>query len=549
MLITTLCLSASLAATNSYADEISDYVEACETLGWSGVVLVRRRGKALHHDGHGFADRVALRPVEPDTRFEIASISKPITAAAVLVLVDEGDLDLDESIGQLLPGVPAHAREITVRHLLSHTSGMPRTAGGGHGSDLEKAVAGYLSTPPVREPGQKDEYWNGGYALLAGIVETIGKQPFEDFVREHVFEPAGMDASGFTGDDIDASLQAIGYESGQRPRLATEHPYQTAGWHYRGMGAVVSTAGDMVRFIEALRGGDIVEKRIAALMWEPTVGPYGLGFGTSEAARGSTRVSHGGDVRGFHSYVTTNEDLRIDVVVLSNVGPFQTYRMTWNLEALATGDDPPYSMPPERANWREGDAVALVGDWHTSDDRTYRIDLGPNGGLVGRWSTRGDDRADPGREFIEWIAAGETEKVRSRTDERFASHWPQQLTGAIWSKHVEAFGALESIEVDGVDETDSGSVTIYFTLNHERGEAHAKMVLTNGRVNYLDLGTKGEDAASDVLPQTFWMPVGKRELVRYDWSKNEVAGRLKLSGDPAKTSRIELEGTRLTREK
>src|SRR5436309_2315987 len=149
--------------------KLDAYVARCASFGWSGTVLVARAGKVLLQKGYG--DVSAGVASTPDTLYDLASLSKQITAAAVLRLAMQKKLDLDDPIAKHLAGVPPEHRDITIRHLLTHTSGFPRMGPGGGGPDLAKAVTRYLSGKTTSKPGRRFEYWNGGYALLAAIVE------------------------------------------------------------------------------------------------------------------------------------------------------------------------------------------------------------------------------------------------------------------------------------------------------------------------------------------------------------------------------------------
>jgi CubicO group peptidase (beta-lactamase class C family) len=185
-------LLASLArAVPDPAKEIDAFLARCERFGFSGSVLVVRKGKVLLRHGYGLADRETGARITEDTLFEIASSTKPFTACAVLKLAEAGKLSLDDPIGKHLPGVPDDKQAITIRHLLAHTSGMPRAAGGG-GDDPAAAAKAYLSAPAARKPGEAFEYWNGGYALLAALVERASGRSFMDYCRENLFRPAGL---------------------------------------------------------------------------------------------------------------------------------------------------------------------------------------------------------------------------------------------------------------------------------------------------------------------------------------------------------------------
>lgn len=138
-------------------DRVEDYLELCEIFGWSGVALIAKKRRIVYQRGVGLASREAEQPNDESTVFEIASATKPFTASAILPLAEDRRIDLDASIAEYLPGVPAGKRGITVRHLLAHTSGIPRAAVGGASEDLLAAVESYLGNDSARKPGAAHE--------------------------------------------------------------------------------------------------------------------------------------------------------------------------------------------------------------------------------------------------------------------------------------------------------------------------------------------------------------------------------------------------------
>ena len=144
--------------------EIVDWVRRSESLGFTGAVLAAKDGEVVAAVAVGSADLKGKVPNTPATLFEIASATKQFTGAAAALLTQEGKLDLDASIDEHLPKVPRECRDITVRHLLQHTSGIPGTNSAGQGDKVERVIKSFLRGGPVRPPGSSWEYWNQGYA-------------------------------------------------------------------------------------------------------------------------------------------------------------------------------------------------------------------------------------------------------------------------------------------------------------------------------------------------------------------------------------------------
>jgi CubicO group peptidase (beta-lactamase class C family) len=485
--------------------ELREYLESCERFGFSGSVLVARRGKVLLAEGFGLAERKEAVRNTPDTCFEIASATKIFTAVAILQLAAEGKLDLDDPIAEHLPGVPKDKRRVTVRHLLMHTSGMPRRASAS-GEDLEVAVGRYLATPLTRAPGKKHEYWNGGYALLAGIVEQVSGGSYMDWCRARIFEPAGMRSSGFTGDELFARLPvATGYERGERSRRADEHPYRTYGWQYRGMGGLVTSAPDLLRFHAALQDDTLLSKKWRKVLFAPGDGDYACGVYVLDKPRHI--VTHGGDVRGFHSKFSFYPKDDAAIVVLCNVSDVPTWAVTENLQAILFGDRSRYPVPPRPKATKQKDLEELAGRYELAPDEAVELRV-EEGALV--LSAAGVETtlhlwqavsAPPGAkrpdapspelvalaiEIAQGVADGDPEPLRRAMQPRIPKSWPDRVAGTIWREHVREWGQLQSIRaVGGVSER--GSTTVLIALEHGKGSPRLKIIFHGDELGIFDL--------------------------------------------------------------
>jgi CubicO group peptidase (beta-lactamase class C family) len=277
-----------------------EFVRRAESAGFSGAVLAGRGGRVVAAVGIGSADLAGDVPITPSTLFEIGSATKQFTAAAVLRLVQQGKLRLEDSIARYLPGVPEDCRPITVRHLLQHTSGIPGTNSAGAGDDLDQVLPLFLRGGPRHPPGTHWEYWNQGYALLSEIVARAAGDDYTAFCKQELFAPTGMSATRFTGDAApEGWTVAVGRSQRGQPRSALEHPYGRYGFQYRGMGGVVTTVWDLWRWDRALRGDRVLDANSKSKLFEPGLNDYALGWFVKKDARGRWVQSHGGAVRGF----------------------------------------------------------------------------------------------------------------------------------------------------------------------------------------------------------------------------------------------------------
>lgn len=519
------------------------YLAGCAALGWSGTALIVHRGKVVLERGYGLADREGGVPCDADTLYEIASTTKSITACAVLALAEDGLIELDESIAVYLPGVPEDKRAITVRQLLNHTSGMPRSAAGGSGEDLAVAVAAFLSAPLARTPGGAHEYWNGGYALLAGIVERASEAGYLDTCRARVFARAGMDASGFAGDTAwPAARQALGYSDGAPVRRAAEHAYGVYDYRYRGMGGVVTTARDLWRFAVALEAHKVLAKETLAKAWAAGEGSYGLGFGVTQTKRGTRRIGHGGDVRGFHTQWQLFPDERAAVILLSNVDGIPLWQLAWNLEALLFDAPLPYAGAPEVALLKPKELAAHAGRFLRVEGEgalrvaanDFGLDVTPEGvdttAMLAGDVLDAERRAEletatvNARALFDAVRLRVIPPIEAMLAERIPLSWPRRLVEEIWPEHLTRWGALQEIELLGARAVPGG-VEVRYALEHEKGKPCLALVLRGGRLAIFDLN------ASTGADTRAFAPVGDGVFATYAWPAGP--------GSPAPTPRLQ----------
>ena len=234
--------------------ELDGYLRRLEAFGFSGAVLVARGGEVVLARGYGMADTVRRTPVTPRTVFYSASISKQFTAAAVMKLVDQGRLSPSDSLGALFGEVPRDKRGITVHQLLTHSAGIP----GEHPSveDREAWVRSLLAAPLEYTPGSRSSYSNAGFSLAAAVVERVSGRPFEIFLREHLFRPAGLESTDFAWqpERLDATRIAYGWGGG----IESDPRRFPGGWGTRGASGIMTTVEDLWRWERALAGGRIL---------------------------------------------------------------------------------------------------------------------------------------------------------------------------------------------------------------------------------------------------------------------------------------------------
>ncbi len=289
-----------------------------------GLALgVIRDGQIVLAKGYGDADVGTEAPVTIETVFSIGSLSKQFLAAATMLLVEDRRVDLDASIIEYLPDAPPTWRAITVRNLLNHTSGLMREGPAFRPDrtvpDIEIVRSAYAS-PLLFSPGDRFEYSNLGYFVIAEVISRRSGVPWPDFVKARIFDQAGMTASGLTSAEDRSGKRARGHEwvGGE---VVPIQPMAAL----RPSGAFVSSLADLMRWDNALDGDVVLSPTSRQTMWsaarftDGTEGAYGLGWRV-EQINGLLEIGHGGSIPGFRSYYARFPQERLSVIVLTNEG-------------------------------------------------------------------------------------------------------------------------------------------------------------------------------------------------------------------------------------
>jgi D-alanyl-D-alanine carboxypeptidase len=290
---------------------------------FSGVVRLARGEHVLLERAHGFADAAQTQAIVADTRFGIASMGKMFTAVAVMQLVEAGRLDLQAPLRRYLPEYPnAELGAATLHQLLTHTAGA--------GDIFVKATADLAGTPspadyiarlgaraPHPAPGGAWRYSNYGYVLLGRVIEVASGRPYFDYLREHVFMPAGMTRTGPDGGA--ASPRTRGEGGLGWVAAAPGLPSRASP-----AGGMRSTAGDLHAFVRALHDGRLLAPATLATLTTGRVEmPYGrYAYGFTDQRRGRKRhYGHGGAAPGHNTQLDHYPESGITLIVLSNQDP------------------------------------------------------------------------------------------------------------------------------------------------------------------------------------------------------------------------------------
>lgn len=317
-----------LATTLTKPDAVDEIVDkAMKDMKIPGAaILVARDGKPVKMKGYGLANLEHQVPVKNETLFQSGSVGKQFTATGVMVLVEEGKLKLDDSIGKHFPEAKGAWDKVTVRHLLSHTSGLGQLPY--HEMNLWKdhseddLVKAMTEQKVVSEPGEKFAYNNGGYVLLGILTHRVSGKFYGDFLKEKVFGPLGMTTAQVISEQAITPNRAGGYEyfNGkiQNQRWVAPTTNTTAD------GALYLSLNDYLKWDAGLYGSKILKQSTLASMWSPTklndgkFSNYGLGW-FNNTIDGHRLVDHSGAWQGFTTYIGRCIDQKLTVVVLTNL--------------------------------------------------------------------------------------------------------------------------------------------------------------------------------------------------------------------------------------
>ena len=289
-----------------------------------GAVVVAKDGQVILAKGYGIAND-NLDPITRDSLFDIGSISKQVTAAAILKLETQGKLNIDDSVATYCPDVSERGHGVTLRHLLNHTAGLNDSVAIQRldFDDRDAAVRLAIASKPNSAPGEKFEYSNAGYVVLAAIVEKVSGKKFEDYVREELFKPAGLKSSGFIdGIGLDPTKQTarvITYNGRERrATLFTSKTGEPWAWGLKGAGGIVTTLDDLVRWDEALRTEQVLSNEAKAKLYQVAKGGYAMGWFIDTTPNGGKKIHHSGGTRGYRAQYSRYIDGHIVIAVLTN---------------------------------------------------------------------------------------------------------------------------------------------------------------------------------------------------------------------------------------
>ena len=336
------------------AQEVSakaeEYMAAqVEVNNFMGSVLVARDGEPLFRKGYGLANIEHDVPNIPETKFRLGSLTKQFTAAAVLLLQEKGLLDVKDPINKYIEDPPEEWEEITIHHLLTHTSGIPSFTDFPDYMETwmitsrpDKTLLRFKDESLDFRPGKKFAYSNSGYITLAVIIESASGMKYEEFLDESIFEPLGMKNSGHDTFEAVLKHRASGYVMNDG---VIEHaPYHDMTIPIGG-GDLYSTVDDMLLWDKALYTNRLLSGKSRKAMFTAYESGYGYGWGVGKLFKRRIH-SHAGGINGFVSQIIRFPDDKVTVVVLCNLENRVVMDIGKDLAAIVLGEK--YELPNGR---------------------------------------------------------------------------------------------------------------------------------------------------------------------------------------------------------
>jgi CubicO group peptidase (beta-lactamase class C family) len=320
---------------SALVNRIDQYLIASEQNGYSGSILIAKGDEILLTKGYGWADRKKKILNHPTTVFNIGSVTKQFTATAIVKLMEDGKLNVNDKIVKYFPDAPEDKSYITIHQLLTHTSGISPRTGGFRYDEATKAkfLNEFFKSKLIHEPGTKHRYANANYIVLAAIIEDVSQQDYETYLRENLWNQAGLKHTSYKYNNSQKENIAQGYEfqmkTGKWEDWGTtkDHlPNSSNHWYSIGKGDIQSNVIDLYKWHIALGENKVISSDSKKLLEtafvkenEEGVSHYGYGWAILQSPNGNKFVTHNGSNGIYFADFIRNVDNGTVIIVLSNV--------------------------------------------------------------------------------------------------------------------------------------------------------------------------------------------------------------------------------------
>lgn len=348
-----LCIATLTQADNrSISTELDNYLKTSVEDGFSGAVLIVQDGKVVLNKGYGLADREDKLPITDDTLFDIGSVTKQFTAAAIMRLVQSGKLTTSMTINDFFEDVPEDKQKITIHQLLTHSSGIANGMGARDFDHVstDEFFARLFATPLYFKPGEGYAYSNSGYSFLAYIVEQVSGQSYDAFMKESIFLPAGMHHTGYLYENLASLPAATGYLFGEVSSGSTRDRYVEDGkiaWPLKGNGGILSTMNDMYLWSKALQSEAVLSAKYRDQLFMPHMAEddegtshYGYGWAVMQTPRETRFIGHNGSNGVYYFDFRWFPDENALILFASNAMVADTMALPFHVEKYVFDSTP-----------------------------------------------------------------------------------------------------------------------------------------------------------------------------------------------------------------
>ena len=528
------------------------YMEGLAGFGYSGSVLVAQKGEVVLNQGYGLADRARGTPFTADTLFDIASISKPFTAAAVLRLEMKGKLKVEDRIFPLLSRRASRQGGDHPAPAADPYGRLPETIGPEYETLARKAFLRRLfATKLVHRPGERFLYSNAGYSLLAAVVEVASGRPFGEVLRAEVFLPAGMRHTGFLPDAADRPRLAHGYTGDGDWGTSLDHPHAPDGpwWNLRGNGGILTTTGDFYRWHVALQGDAVLSKPEREKYQSPKVPEgrgefpkYAYGWSVSRSPSGTRMLSHVGGNGVFQTDYRRYPAEGAVIAIGSNTDDYSAIAIANQLEQRLFGEpvvELPATRPAVATELRRcaGTYTLASGERIEVAAEPSRLVATPEG-REGLTLLSGKPGAERQRRFAEReqkVAGALAAAVRGNLGPLAGILVDSDAAAKRWRATVAAreaeLGPWTGVTMLGT-RSIGGQIVSHARLAFKRGTRVLDVVWSGPTIDHLAVGRN--------LWPTYFLPEGPSRFVTYDVGTGTVA-HLSCEGAGAAASALSVE--------
>jgi CubicO group peptidase (beta-lactamase class C family) len=355
------------SAAQIFAEQLQHVVQPyAQAQVFMGSILVAQQGKAIFNQGYGWADIEWNVPNSPTTRFQIASVTKQFTAAAVLLLEDRRKLKTDDPVKKYLPDAPAAWDKITIYNLLTMTSGIAGDAVKYEPGPPDELI--FTDRPLDFQPGEKWDYSNVGYDVLGFLVERVSGQAYADFLQANIFKPLGMNDSGCDSNVTIIPHRASGYWPGPDGVENAERTNLSGAF---AAGGIYSTTEDLLRWEEGLFGGKVLSPASLRKMITPFKHTmfnkdYACGLYVYRA-NGRLVTDYDGNGIGFNAQMAYYPDEKLAVIVLANLNGIVTGKINTALAAAVHGETVAFAAPRKEIPLSREVLARYAGTYEFSD--------------------------------------------------------------------------------------------------------------------------------------------------------------------------------------